>query len=208
MLESSSCCRRCLIATLDPACVAVEPEIEGINHSDRLRSNAHASISQSSSGSQSAALHASSKMSSSQSSVSLSSNDMHTNGFDQHSHLARQPPDAVAKSHKLGSSGTVNQDCSIHPAAVAAEGLTAAQQPAQQPDTQPPQHQPASQEDTPAGPLPMLASACPGWVCYAEKTHGSYILPYISTTKSPQVGGNACLVMSVVLCRCKHTMES
>lgn len=37
------------------------------------------------------------------------------------------------------------------------------------------------------GPLPMLASACPGWVCYAEKTHGSYILPFISTTKSPQV---------------------
>lgn len=34
--------------------------------------------------------------------------------------------------------------------------------------------------------LPMLASACPGWVCYAEKTHGSYILPFISTTKSPQ----------------------
>ncbi|XP_064647003.1 cytosolic Fe-S cluster assembly factor narfl-like [Lineus longissimus] len=34
--------------------------------------------------------------------------------------------------------------------------------------------------------LPMLASACPGWVCYAEKTHGSYILPHISTTKSPQ----------------------
>ncbi|CAH3104849.1 unnamed protein product [Pocillopora meandrina] len=34
--------------------------------------------------------------------------------------------------------------------------------------------------------VPMLASACPGWVCYAEKTHGSYILPFISTTKSPQ----------------------
>ncbi|XP_078414778.1 cytosolic Fe-S cluster assembly factor narfl isoform X1 [Cetorhinus maximus] len=34
--------------------------------------------------------------------------------------------------------------------------------------------------------LPMLASACPGWICYAEKTHGSYIIPYISTTKSPQ----------------------
>ncbi|KAJ8933935.1 hypothetical protein NQ314_013691 [Rhamnusium bicolor] len=34
--------------------------------------------------------------------------------------------------------------------------------------------------------LPMLASSCPGWVCYAEKTHGDYILPYISTTKSPQ----------------------
>ncbi|XP_046569691.1 LOW QUALITY PROTEIN: cytosolic Fe-S cluster assembly factor narfl-like [Haliotis rubra] len=34
--------------------------------------------------------------------------------------------------------------------------------------------------------IPMLASACPGWICYAEKTHGSYILPYISSTKSPQ----------------------
>ncbi|KAI8616039.1 iron hydrogenase [Chytriomyces sp. MP71] len=33
--------------------------------------------------------------------------------------------------------------------------------------------------------LPMLASACPGWICYAEKTH-DYILPNISTTKSPQ----------------------
>jgi iron only hydrogenase large subunit-like protein len=35
-------------------------------------------------------------------------------------------------------------------------------------------------------PLPMLASACPGWICYAEKTHGDFVLPYISTTKSPQ----------------------
>ncbi|KAK2585786.1 hypothetical protein KPH14_010391 [Odynerus spinipes] len=34
--------------------------------------------------------------------------------------------------------------------------------------------------------LPMLASSCPGWVCYAEKTHGNFILPYISVTKSPQ----------------------
>ena len=25
-----------------------------------------------------------------------------------------------------------------------------------------------------------------GWICYAEKTHGSYILPHISTVKSPQ----------------------
>lgn len=25
-----------------------------------------------------------------------------------------------------------------------------------------------------------------GWVCYAEKTHGNFILPYISSTKSPQ----------------------
>lgn len=35
------------------------------------------------------------------------------------------------------------------------------------------------------GSLPMLASACPGWVCYAEKTHAE-MLPFISRTKSPQ----------------------
>ncbi len=35
--------------------------------------------------------------------------------------------------------------------------------------------------------LPMLASSCPGWVCYAEKTHGNFIIPYISTTRSAQV---------------------
>lgn len=35
-------------------------------------------------------------------------------------------------------------------------------------------------------PLPILASACPGWVCYAEKTHGEYILPFVSKVKSPQ----------------------
>ena len=33
--------------------------------------------------------------------------------------------------------------------------------------------------------LPMVASACPGWVCYAEKAHGE-LLPYVATTKSPQ----------------------
>ncbi len=41
------------------------------------------------------------------------------------------------------------------------------------------------------GYLPMLASACPGWICYAEKAH-SEMLPFISQTKSPQqVHGNA-----------------
>lgn len=34
--------------------------------------------------------------------------------------------------------------------------------------------------------LPMIASSCPGFVCYAEKTHGDTIIPYISTTRSPQ----------------------
>lgn len=35
------------------------------------------------------------------------------------------------------------------------------------------------------GSLPMLASACPGWVCYAEKAHPE-MLPFIAKTKSPQ----------------------
>lgn len=32
---------------------------------------------------------------------------------------------------------------------------------------------------------PLLSSACPGWVCYAEKTH-AHILPHLSRLKSPQ----------------------
>ena len=37
-----------------------------------------------------------------------------------------------------------------------------------------------------AGPNPrtkshtVLSSLCPGWVCYAEKTHGDWLLPHIS----------------------------
>ena len=34
------------------------------------------------------------------------------------------------------------------------------------------------------GLLPALASACPGWVCYAEKQHGD-VLKHISAVKSP-----------------------
>lgn len=33
--------------------------------------------------------------------------------------------------------------------------------------------------------LPILASSCPGWVCYAEKTH-PHVLPHLSRVKSPQ----------------------
>lgn len=32
---------------------------------------------------------------------------------------------------------------------------------------------------------PIITSACPGWICYAEKTH-SHILPHLSKLKSPQ----------------------
>ena len=34
--------------------------------------------------------------------------------------------------------------------------------------------------------LPVLTSICPGWICYAEKTHGALILPHLSSVKSPQ----------------------
>ncbi|KAL5836455.1 hypothetical protein ACOSQ4_015952 [Xanthoceras sorbifolium] len=44
----------------------------------------------------------------------------------------------------------------------------------------------ASDDEKSKSSLPMLSSACPGWICYAEKQHGSYILPYISSVKSPQ----------------------
>jgi len=33
--------------------------------------------------------------------------------------------------------------------------------------------------------LPILASACPGWICYAEKTH-PHVLPHLSALRSPQ----------------------
>lgn len=38
---------------------------------------------------------------------------------------------------------------------------------------------------TPQPSAPILASSCPGWVCYAEKTH-PYALPHLSKVKSPQ----------------------
>ncbi|KAH9504097.1 hypothetical protein Btru_067716 [Bulinus truncatus] len=55
--------------------------------------------------------------------------------------------------------------------------------------------------------LPMLTSACPGWICYAEKTHGSYILPYISSVKSPQqIMGS--LVKDYLASKLKRTPDS
>lgn len=33
---------------------------------------------------------------------------------------------------------------------------------------------------------PLFSSLCPGWVCYAEKTHGDLMVPHLSRVKSPQ----------------------
>ncbi|KAJ5440927.1 Iron hydrogenase [Penicillium cf. griseofulvum] len=43
----------------------------------------------------------------------------------------------------------------------------------------------ASQSEGSLPKRPILSSACPGWICYAEKTH-PFILPHLSRLKSPQ----------------------
>jgi iron only hydrogenase large subunit-like protein len=43
----------------------------------------------------------------------------------------------------------------------------------------------AGQTDDSLPKRPILSSACPGWICYAEKTH-PFILPHLSRLKSPQ----------------------
>ena len=50
----------------------------------------------------------------------------------------------------------------------------------------PSSHSPTSNCPPSALPLPLLTSECPGWVCYAEKTQGAYLLPHMSKIKSPQ----------------------
>lgn len=42
-----------------------------------------------------------------------------------------------------------------------------------------------STQDSSPPKQPVLASACPGWICYAEKTH-PHVLPHISRLRSPQ----------------------
>ncbi|KAF1760270.1 hypothetical protein GCK72_008516 [Caenorhabditis remanei] len=39
---------------------------------------------------------------------------------------------------------------------------------------------------TPSTSRPLLSSACPGFVCYAEKSHGELLIPKISKIRSPQ----------------------
>uniref|UniRef100_A0A0N5B8P0 Fe_hyd_lg_C domain-containing protein n=1 Tax=Strongyloides papillosus TaxID=174720 RepID=A0A0N5B8P0_STREA len=41
--------------------------------------------------------------------------------------------------------------------------------------------------------LPLICSICPGFVCYAEKTHGKLLVPHLSKVRSPQ-GMNSLLV--------------
>ena len=48
--------------------------------------------------------------------------------------------------------------------------------------------------------IPMFVTACPGWVCYAEKTH-PFLLPLLSSTKSPQQ-------LSGVLCKHMYASNS
>ncbi|KAK5722396.1 Cytosolic Fe-S cluster assembly factor nar1 [Elasticomyces elasticus] len=56
--------------------------------------------------------------------------------------------------------------------------------------------------DMPSGELkkPVLTSACPGWICYAEKTH-PHILLHLSKLKSPQALTGT-LIKSVLAKKC------
>ncbi len=48
------------------------------------------------------------------------------------------------------------------------------------------------ESETPMKKLPFLfCSECPGWICFAEKKEGDFVIPYISNIKSPQqIQGN------------------
>ena len=37
-----------------------------------------------------------------------------------------------------------------------------------------------------SAPLPLLTASCPGWVQYAERKQGAYVLPHLSRVRSPQ----------------------
>lgn len=54
------------------------------------------------------------------------------------------------------------------------------------PDAQNTPSEPGTESASDTAPKkPILTSACPGWICYAEKTH-PYVLPHLSRLKSPQ----------------------
>jgi iron only hydrogenase large subunit-like protein len=53
---------------------------------------------------------------------------------------------------------------------------------------------------------PILASSCPGWVCYAEKTH-PYVLPHLSKVKSPQALMGTLLKTTLALIRSWRRVE-
>ena len=52
--------------------------------------------------------------------------------------------------------------------------------------------------------MPIIASECPGWVCYAEKRVGDLALPFMSKTKSPQ---QLCGILSKLYLAKKSKLE-
>ncbi len=48
---------------------------------------------------------------------------------------------------------------------------------------------------------PLLTSSCPGWICYAEKTHGHWILPHVSRVRSAQQIMGAFIKEKFPLCK-------
>lgn len=72
---------------------------------------------------------------------------------------------------------TVREACLVAAADEVQTALNPETSNAPTPDSQ------GARETTPK--QPILTSACPGWICYAEKTH-PYVLPHLSRLKSPQ----------------------
>ncbi|WKX99084.1 hypothetical protein Q1695_014174 [Nippostrongylus brasiliensis] len=54
---------------------------------------------------------------------------------------------------------------------------------------------------------PILVSACPGFVCYAEKSHDAFLLPFLSKVRSPQAI-NGALVKDFLSRRLRVPIES
>ena len=89
-------------------------------------------------------------------------------------------PQGLRSGGKYGSGFTWVVDTDVAREAVLALAVDEVLQPLQNPNL--------NAADVPEFPIPqkpILSSACPGWICYVEKTH-PYILPHLSRLKSPQ----------------------
>jgi iron only hydrogenase large subunit-like protein len=89
-------------------------------------------------------------------------------------------PQGLRSGGKYGSGFAWVVDTDVAREAVLALAVDEVLQPLQTPNL--------NAADVPEFPIPqkpILSSACPGWICYVEKTH-PYILPHLSRLKSPQ----------------------
>ena len=92
-------------------------------------------------------------------------------------------PQGLPTGGKFGNGFTWIVDTNAMREASLVLGVEEVMESLQRPDRQAASNDDGASTTTPKKPL--LSSACPGWVCYAEKTH-AHILPHLSRLKSPQ----------------------